>query len=686
MKFTSISTKLVALVSLAFLLSFAIYTTFVGINMWKMSKGAQEQQLASSSEVLSLKIRDIFQQQLDGLETEANTIAALYEKKSLTSDFLINSKEAALLTQDSVFSTSLVFNEGVVKISRDADKKLVDKSGRFVPYLTKDNEAVTVGILEDYTEAEWFKVPMEEKKPLMTSPFEYDFGGGNMETIVTLSYPVISDGKVIGFISSDTRLAALNTLVAENTPKTGYQFVVTDSGVVAADTKGDYFNKSIGDLSKNPTQNNVYTTNKALSGDVFQVVVDMTFRQLDTHWKVLTVLPEKTILAPVYQSINYLIAGSVALVILLIFIMRWIITKQLNPLKRVKHQLGLAASGDLQASIAKENLSEDEIGQVAAAYNQMLAQTNDVVRNVHEASTTLQGNAANTFGAIQKIALGNNESVAAIQEIAKGAHSQSEDMETTLHNMQLLSNAMEEVEALSAKMDERAKESIEEVQNGLKQIAELKRSQQLTDTSNEQLTVEMGNLIGTIDEITKIVDTIDEISDQTNLLSLNASIEAARAGEHGKGFAVVAEEVRQLAEQTQAETKRIQEMINRIHQASQDTMTIATQTSDLIMTQSAAVGKAEQVFKSQSDSSRELEQRIETLIGQLSQMEQQKIKMLEEIQSVVTISEESAAVAEEVSASAIQQNEDLQRMKEQMNEVNTLSDELLESVSTFKLA
>jgi methyl-accepting chemotaxis protein len=66
-------------------------------------------------------------------------------------------------------------------------------------------------------------------------------------------------------------------------------------------------------------------------------------------------------------------------------------------------------------------------------------------------------------------------------------------------------------------------------------------------------------------------------------------------------------------------------------------------------------------------------------------MEQQKLKMLEEIQAVVTISEESAAVAEEVSANAVQQNEDLQRMKQQMNEVNTLSDALLDSVSTFKL-
>lgn len=129
MQFKSVSTKLVALVSIAFLLAFAIYTFFAGVNMFKMNKAAEEQSALNASEILSLKIRDIFQQQLDSLENEARTIAALYEKGDLTSDFLLNSKRAALLAQESVFSTSLLFNKGIVNISDEADERFVDATG-----------------------------------------------------------------------------------------------------------------------------------------------------------------------------------------------------------------------------------------------------------------------------------------------------------------------------------------------------------------------------------------------------------------------------------------------------------------------------------------------------------------------------------------------------------------------------
>lgn len=327
------------------------------------------------------------------------------------------------------------------------------------------------------------------------------------------------------FYCHSSTLAELNKLVAQETPETGYQFIVTDSNTIAADTNGKYFNEPIKNLTAHAESSGLYTTNKAIDCEVFQVHVDTTFRQLDTHCDVVTILPKKTILGPVYQSIAYLVIGAILMVIALIFVIRTIVNKQLRPLKNVKQQLGLAASGDLQAVVDEAHVSEDEIGQVAATYNQMLSQTSSVVRQVQQASSTLQGNAANTFGVIQKIALGNDESVEAIQEIAKDAHHQSEEMETTLRNMQMLSEAIAQVEAISNQMDERAKQSIVEVQLGLEQIAALKRSQQMTDQSNEQLSAEMHNLVRTMGEITKIIDTIDDISEQTNLLSLTASIE-----------------------------------------------------------------------------------------------------------------------------------------------------------------
>lgn len=132
---------------------------------------------------------------------------------------------------------------------------------------------------------------------------------------------------------------------------------MTDSNAIAADTNGKCFNEPIKNLTAHAESSGLYTTNKAIDGEVFQVHVDTTFRQLDTHWDVVTILPKKTILGPVYQSIAYLVIGAILMVIALIFVMRTIVNKQLRPLKNVKQQLGLAAGGDLQAVVDEAHVS-----------------------------------------------------------------------------------------------------------------------------------------------------------------------------------------------------------------------------------------------------------------------------------------------------------------------------------------
>lgn len=686
MKTKSISAKLILSVSAIFLVLFTIYTVISSYNTWQMSKHAEEKRIDLVSQNVAFQIRDAFQQQLDSLESEAKTVETLYKQGKLTSTFLMENQRSLLKTQQGVLSDSALFEPGIVKVTRDEHKKFVDKTGRFLPYIMRQEDgSLNETPIQDYVGSDWYEVPLNDKKALVTSPYDYELETGEAISMVTISYPVIADDQFIGFVSTDFSLSFMEELVASNTPDTGYQLITANGGNIVADTKNQYIGKNIKDVL-DTSEKSGYTTSKALSDEVYQVQSNLDFRQLESDWHIVTMLPKSTIFAPVYKSLLLTIGGALLMIIILILVMRYVIMKQLNPLNNVKEQLGLAAQGDLKAMVDEQKVAKDEIGEVAIAYNQMLEKTGAVVRNVQQASTTLQGHTKDTFQSIQQITAGNDESVDAIHEIALGAQNQSEEMETTLRNMEELSEAINQVQQLSELMSKRAKESIDEAQTGLTQIEHLKQSQAETDHSNQKLAAQMEQLVHSVSHVTEIVDTIDQISEQTNLLSLNASIEAARAGEHGKGFAVVAEEVRHLAEQTKAETKRIQDVIDSIRQASDDTMKIATETNHLIVAQSDAVNEAGRVFTSQSASSAELEKHVAILREQMYKMESQKAQMLREIQSVVAISEQSAAAAEEVSANAMQQNEDLQRMTAKMNEVNELSDSLLHSVETFKLS
>lgn len=580
-----------------------------------------------------------------------------------------------------------MFEPNIVEVTNKADKKFVDNEKRFAPYFIKDGKANALQevIIENYETADWYTMPVKQSKSYITPPYDYELATGEVLSLVTIVVPVLVKERAIGYVSTDFSVDFMKALVIENIPDTAVRYVVTDQQQIVASSTNKNLGDSITKLLPTSEKSGLYTTFSQADGEYYQTISNINFNKLDSKWSVITLLPKDTMLASIKTRITMTVIGAVIMVLILVSVLYFIIRRQLKPLDVVKQQLTLAADGDLRAKINENTVSDDEIGEVAMGFNTMLGKMSSVVENVQQATGTLQHNMKTTYQAINQVSEGNKESVEAIHEIAKGAHSQSEEMDKTLQNMHTLSDTLITIKDISETMNVQAKSSISEMEKGLQQIDVLKQAQLETNASNRQLSDEMKNLVESMSHVTEIVATIDAVSEQTNLLALNAAIEAARAGESGKGFAVVADEVRKLAEQTQQETQRIQDTIQSVLQSSQDTRKIAEQTGNLIELQSESVHMAGIVFTSQSENSYSLEKQITKLMQRVQEIELQNKNMLNEIQSVAAISEETAAAAEEVSASAIQQDEEIQKMREQVSEVNSLSNELVTSISSFKV-
>jgi len=186
-------------------------------------------------------------------------------------------------------------------------------------------------------------------------------------------------------------------------------------------------------------------------------------------------------------------------------------------------------------------------------------------------------------------------------------------------------------------------------------------------------------------EVRSILDVITGISEQTNLLALNAAIEAARAGEHGKGFAVVADEVRKLAEQSAQSANTITSLISGIQNETQDIVQLIEQNLSSVQTQMGFIESVGQSLNHIVTNTRETEamsQNMKDILTNVLQNSQEVLSSIEEISSII---EESAASSEEVAAAAQEQSATVEEITSSSNNLAEMADALNKEVSKFRL-
>ena len=186
-------------------------------------------------------------------------------------------------------------------------------------------------------------------------------------------------------------------------------------------------------------------------------------------------------------------------------------------------------------------------------------------------------------------------------------------------------------------------------------------------------------------EIQKIVKVIVGISEQTNLLSLNASIEAARAGEAGKGFAIVASEVKKLADHSKSASVNISDIISKAQLKTEQAVAEATSSSLLIQEQLNTVNDADHTFKTIFASMDKIIESMDRMSHSVSSIMNSKENVLESMQSISAVSEQSAVTSGEIFESTLTQMSASRELAEYANTLQTMSDDLEKAISIFKV-
>lgn len=373
----------------------------------------------------------------------------------------------------------------------------------------------------------------------------------------------------------------------------------------------------------------------------------------NTDWHVVGTIPFEYLNAePRSIGLNTIIISIICIILALLVSL--VISSSISvSIKKLLKSIKEAKEGDLTVKL--EDGSSDELGVVALNFNDMIDNTKGLIENVNSSIKEVASKAQWILDAGNQSYSSSKSIAAAVQNVANGTCQQAEDASNTsiiigeLTNH--IGNAEKEISIVGANI-----EATKDLSNkALDTVRDLNRKAQQTYDSSEKVMTDINNLNSDMLEIKKIIKTIVEISEQTNLLSLNASIEAARAGSAGKGFAVVAEEIKKLAEKSKISSISINEILNNIQMKFQNTVQAANSSFAVLNGQMTAVEATDEAFKSIFERMENISRNLGAVKAIMETIQKMKGSALEATESIASISEENAATMEEISASTQQQ-------------------------------
>ncbi|PMH44985.1 chemotaxis protein [Vibrio sp. 10N.286.49.B3] len=556
-------------------------------------------------------------------------------------------------------------------------------TGRFAPYWTVSTDRNLDTQLQVLSERELnsannhdrFLCPISEQLTCISQPRPRE-GSSHQSLLSSVSVPIIDDGNVIGFFGIDLDLSRLTDTVQSTDASLfsgkGNVTIISAEGTVVAADEGQSLGEKFASPLIDPDQRTRLITEQKMvtnwSSDGQWLTVFAPINIANQTWGIILEIPSQSILADaelidtlisenLSQSIKTEITVGIFVALFGLAIITALSMSIVKPIREVVRRLQDIASGEGDLTQRLEVKSQDEVGQLSHGFNQFLDKLQQTI--------------------IQVVATTEKVAKTSIQAEKAASHTRVSS-DAQFKEVDLVATAAEEMTQTASLVVQHAEVAVDAAQQANQSASKGQDVIEQSATEMVKLVTRMSSAVPVVEElavnngsITEILAVIEGISDQTNLLALNAAIEAARAGEQGRGFAVVADEVRSLAGRTQSSVSEIRLVIDKVQLGTQNVVK-AIQEGNVLANDTAshvqqAVNELQVIFES---------------ISSITDMNSQIVRAAEEQQSVSSEVNQSVVNIRDLSAQILQEASTSEQVG---SAIKTLSVEQQKIVGQFKV-
>jgi methyl-accepting chemotaxis protein len=729
-KFRSIRTKLLVAVIPVVAVAVVAMTYIAVTKVTDAQEGSVSQSVANANRAQA--------QQFSG---EAETHMALARALASVGDVMVGGSRAAVMA---VEKRVLDRNPEVAGVymdylpnafdGRDAEFRHSagsNAAGLFGSYWNRlgGKENLTFA-MAGYQRLAWWNQPKDTGHDSYIEPYLWQ---GTL--LASYTTPIYHDGRFVGVAGIDMLLKSLDQHVsAIKVLRSGYSFAVSHSGLLVSYPRHKLVgHETLAELAARthtPAFAKIEAALKAGRSGSVTTTDPLTGKQVKMFytpvaaggWGFVAVAPTNEILASAHSLRTTLIVVAAIVLLLIAGVITVIAVKLARPAVQVSEAARLISAGELDVEVASD--SQDEIGQVADSFREMVAYLSEMAAVADEIAggnldvevntrsdrdrlgiaigrmrdhvELLISEISATSGAVanssHEMASNSEEAGRAVSEIARAVEDVASGAERQVRAMASARALTEEMVAVAGQSAATAQRTAEltsaaraAAEEGVQAVARATDAMAAVKSLSVDVTEAIRALGAKSERVGGIITTITGIAEQTNLLALNAAIEAARAGEQGRGFAVVAEEVRKLAEESQQAAASIGELVAEIQADTTGAIAVvergAAATDDGVETVSAARDSFLHLGASVDDVSG----RAVEIIASIERVTASSQRVQEEIAEAAAVAEEASASTEEVSASTEQTSASAQEIAGTAGQLAQTSEQLRELVARFRL-